>query len=336
MKTFIATIILVFVGAPQLRAKNASVPPEETKMVSIPKGSFAMGCGDECPMDDAKPIHTVEVDAFEMDETPVTNRSFEAFVASTGYVTVSERAPKKEDYPDIPAEKLVAGSAVFTPQDVNLVNPYAWWRFVPGANWRLPSGPDTKATRNLSDFAKSRPDYPVVQVAFDDALAYCKWAKKDLPTEAQYEYAARGGLARKKYAWGDELKPEGKWMANLWQGKFPKDDKGEDGYRGLSPVREFPKNGYGLYDMSGNVWHWCKDWYRPDAYKERTAKNTIVRNPVGPSSSEDPSEPGVKKRVQRGGSFLCSDEYCVRYLVGSRGRGAADSASSNLGFRCVR
>ncbi len=289
-----------------------------------------MGCGDECPMEDAKPIHTVEVDAFWMDATPVTNRQYGEFVEATRYQTVAERVPKAEDYPGVPKEKLLAGSAVFTPKNVGLLDPYAWWTFTPGAYWRRPEGPASP------DSAKASPDYPVIHVAYEDAEKYCRWAKKDLPTEAQYEYAARGGLSRKKFAWGDELKPGGKWVANIWQGKFPKKDLGEDGYRGVSPVEAFPKNSYGLYDVAGNIWHWCKDWYRPDTYAVRVRQGGKIRNPVGPASSEDPSEPGVVKRVQRGGSFLCSDQYCIRYLVGSRGRGSIDSGAANLGFRCVR
>lgn len=297
-------------------------------MVLIPAGSFQMGCGGECPMEDAKPVHTVEMSAFWMDITPVTNQQFGEFVKQTKYRTLAEQKPKAEDYPDVPKDKLVAGSAVFTPKDVDLQNPYAWWSFVEGASWKKPEGPKGV------DALESRPKHPAVHISYEDAAAYCKWAKKDLPTEAQYEYAARGGLVGKRYAWGDELKPGGKWVANIWQGKFPKADAGEDGHRGLSPVEAFPPNGYGLYDIAGNVWHWCKDWYRPDTYAKRAKSK--VSNPEGPSSSHDPSEPGVAKRVQRGGSFMCSDQYCVRYLVGSRGRGDVLGGASNLGFRCVQ
>lgn len=306
---------------------SAGAPSE---MVKIPAGKFEMGCGDECPMEDAKPVHTVEMDAFLMDATPVTNAEFAKFVDASNYKTVAEKPPKAADYPGVPKENLLAGSAVFSPADVSLLNPYAWWRFTPGAYWRHPTGAKSP------DAAKAHPDHPVTHVAWEDAAAYCKWAGKDLPTEAQFEYAARGGLVRKKYAWGDELKPGGKWVANIFQGKFPKKDSGEDGYKGLSPVTAFPKNGYGLYDMAGNVWQWTKDWYRPDTYEKRVKAGGPIRNPQGPSDSVDPSEPGTQKRVQRGGSYLCSDQYCIRYLVGSRGRGTPDSSASNLGFRCVR
>ena len=299
-------------------------------MVRIPAGSFAMGCGGDCPMEDAKPVHEVALDGFWMDETPVTNGDFQKFAGSAGYQTVAERIPKAADYPDVPTVKLVAGSAVFTPQDVGLLNPYAWWTFTPGANWRHAEGPKSPES------AQHRADYPVIHVAFEDAASYCRWSGKDLPTEAQYEYAARGGLVGKRYAWGDDLKPKGKWMANNWQGSFPKQDLGDDGFKGLSPVKAFPKNGYGLYDMAGNVWQWCKDWYRPDTYATRLKTGGKVSNPQGPASGADPTEPGIAKRVQRGGSFLCNEKYCVRYLVGSRGRGAVDSGASNLGFRCVK
>jgi formylglycine-generating enzyme required for sulfatase activity len=181
-------------------------------------------------------------------------------------------------------------------------------------------------------------DHPVVQVSYIDAEAYAKWAGKRLPTEAEYEFAARGRLDRKKYAWGDDLKPGGKWVANIFQGEFPNHNTAEDGYVNTSPVKAFGANGYGLYDMGGNVWQWCSDWYRPDTYATQiaTAGDGKIVNPKGPSSSLDPQEPGIAKRVQRGGSFLCSDQYCVRYLVGSRGKGAVDTGTDNVGFRCVK
>ena len=309
---------------------TTSAAATPASMVKIPAGTFKMGCGQDCSMDDAKPVHVVEMSSFWMDETPVTNREFSEFVKATGYRTIAERDLNPKDYPTVPQDQLRPGSAVFKPQDVSLINPYAWWRFTDGASWRRTDGP--KSARS----EVARPNDPVVHVTYEDALTYCRWAEKDLPTEAQFEYAARGGLTGKKYAWGDELKPGGKWVANIWQGKFPKKDSGEDGYHGLSPVRAFPPNGYGLYDVAGNVWQWCKDWYRTDTYAEQVKTGKPIRDPEGPFSSADPSEPGTAKRVQRGGSFLCSDQYCVRYLVGSRGRGAPDSSSSNLGFRCIK
>src|SRR5499426_865416 len=297
-------------------------------MVWAPGGTFWMGCG-ACGMPDAAPSHQVAVDGFWMDKTPITNVQFEKFVKATGYNTVAERKPDPKDFPGAQAENLVPGCAVFTPppQDVPLNNPFVWWRYVPGAHWKNPEGPGSSI--------KGREDHPVVHIAWDDAAAYAKWAGKRLPTEAEFEFAARGGLDRKLYSWGDELKPGGKWMANIYQGSFPSKNTVEDGYGGTSPVTAFPPNNFGLYDVAGNVWQWCSDWYRPD-YFEKLAAQGVVKNPKGPDSGFDPQEPGVPKRVQKSGSFLCSDQYCERYLVGSRGKGAADSGASNVGFRTVK
>jgi len=297
-------------------------------MVWIPGGTFWMGCED-CDMDDARPVHLVEVDEFWMDRTPVTNASFAEFVKATGYATVAERKPDPKDYPGVDPDRLVAGSAVFyqPAEDVPLDDISGWWKYVPGASWKHPEGPGTTID--------GMEQHPVVHIAWEDAAAYAKWAGKRLPTEAEYEFAARGGLDRSPYAWGDELKPSGKWAANIWQGRFPLKNLVEDGYVRTSPVTAFPPNGFGLYDVGGNVWQWCSDWYRPD-YFETLAAGGVARNPQGPADSLDPTEPGIRKRVQKGGSFLCSDRYCSRYLVGSRGRGAADSGGSNVGFRCVK
>jgi formylglycine-generating enzyme required for sulfatase activity len=287
-----------------------------------------MGC-DDCEMPDTLPVHLVEVDGFWMDTTPVTNAQFSRFVAATGYRTIAERQPNPRDYPGVPAEKLVAGSAVFTPplSEVSLDNILNWWKYVPGANWKQPRGPQAGA-KQLDGLE----EHPVIQIAWDDAVAYAKWAGKRLPTEAEFEFAARGGLDRDRYSWGDEMKPNGKWPANIWQGMFPWRNYVEDGFEGTSSVRSFPPNSFGLYDTGGNVWQWCSDWYRPD-YFAALAREGESRNPQGPADSYDPTEPGVAKRVQKSGSFLCSDRYCSRYLVGSRGRGAPDSAGSNTGFQ---
>jgi formylglycine-generating enzyme required for sulfatase activity len=305
---------------------NPAEPPGPAPdgMVWIPGGQFFMGC-EQPQMTDARPFHLVSVDGFWMDKTEVTNEQFERFVRATGYVTVAERKPDAKDFPGAPAEKLVPGSIVFSPPagEVDLNQPYSWWRYVPGANWRHPEGPE-------SDI-RSRETHPVVHVCWYDAVAYAMWAGKRLPTEAEWEFAARGGLDRKPYCWGDELKPGGKWMANIWQGRFPKENTEEDGFRGTAPVSSFPANGYGLADMAGNVWEWCADWYRPDYYKV-----SPERNPQGPDDSVDPNEPGMPKRVQRGGSFLCSDLYCTRYRPGARGKGAPDTGEPHVGFRCVR
>lgn len=302
--------------------KPAEYAPES--MVWIPPGKFSMGSAYE-PFGDARPIHTVELDGFWMDETPVTNRQFAAFVEATGYVTIAERKPKAEDFPGVPAEALVPGSLVFTPTDgpVPLGNYAAWWRYVPGASWRHPEGPESSIA--------GRHDHPVVQIAWYDAEEYAKWAGKRLPTEAEWEYAARGGLTQKPYVWGDEFMPGGQFMCNSWQGRFPYQNTKQDGWTRTSPVKSFPANPFGLYDMAGNVWQWCSDWYRPDYYAESPCKD-----PQGPVDSFDPNEPGIAKRVQRGGSFLCSDQYCSRYMPGGRGKGALDTGSSHVGFRCVR
>lgn len=310
---------------------NKTPPPGPAPegMVWIPGGTFWMGC-DDCDMPDAEPVHLVSLDGYWIDKTPVTNAEFEKFVQATGYVTIAERKPKAEDYPGAKPEMLVAGSIIFNPpkQAVSLDNAYVWWKYQKGANWRHPQGPKSDI-KNLAD-------HPVVHIAWLDAVEYAKWAGKRLPTEAEFEFAARGGLDRNKFAWGNELKPGGKWVANIWQGKFPNADSGEDGYKSvLSPVTAFPPNGFGLYDVGGNVWQWCADWYRPD-YFEKIASSTAVKNPQGPSDSYDPQEPGIPKRVQKSGSLMCSDQYCARYHVGSRGKGAIDSGASHIGFRCVK
>jgi formylglycine-generating enzyme len=292
------------------------------EMVLIPGGRFQMG-SNEFP--DSKPLHTVTVDAFYMDEHEVTNGQFEKFVKATGYQTVSEQALNPADYPGVPAEKLLPGSAVFTPppHKVSLDDPLQWWQYITGANWKHPAGPESSI--------KGKENEPVVQISYIDALAYAKWAGKRLPTEAEWEFAARGGKANTKYYWGNELKPQGKWAANIFQGSFPDANSLEDGYKTVAPVKSFKPNGYGLYDMEGNVWEWCQDYYRPDYYNHSSAKN-----PKGPADSFDPDEPGAVKHVQRGGSFLCSDQYCIRYKAGARGKGEVTSASNNLGFRCVK
>ncbi len=309
-------------------------------MVWIPGGEFSMGCkdprGDLCggnePMSDARPIHRVRVDGFWMDRTEVTNAEFARFVGATGYVTVAERPLRPEDYPGVPREKLVPGSVVFTPPDhaVPLTNALRWWSYVPGADWRHPTGPG-------SDL-KDRERHPVVHIAYEDAEAYARWAGKRLPTEAEWEFAARGGRSGEAYPWGKDLSPGGRWMANIWEGEFPHANSKADGFVGTAPVASFPANGYGLHDVAGNVWEWCSDWYRPDSYTLQARADAAVSNPPGPAQADsfDPQEPGLAKRVQRGGSFLCTDLYCTRYMLGTRGKGAPDTGSNHLGFRCVR
>jgi formylglycine-generating enzyme required for sulfatase activity len=297
-------------------------------MVWIPGGEFSMGsesaseslCGLPGTTLDAMPIHRVYVDAFWMDETEVTNAQFKEFVDATGYVTVAEIKPTLEEFPGAPLENLVTGSTVFKPTK----SPVALDQYL------HPAGENS----NLD----GRENYPVVHVAYEDAEAYAKWANKRLPTEAEWEFASRGGKAGELYAWGNELKPNNQYQANIYQGAFPVEggDSGADGWVGIAPVKQYAPNGYGLYDIGGNVWEWVSDWYRADYYAQLRAKGVVARNPKGPDVPYDPQEPDQKKRVHRGGSFLCSDLYCTRYLVGTRGKGESRTASNHCGFRCVR
>lgn len=292
-------------------------------MVWVPGGVFFMG-SDE--FDDAQPIRKVRVDGFWMDRTEVTNAQFQKFVEATGYVTVAEKVPDRAQFPDAEEADLVPFSIVFTPPkkgvNPNRVSHLTWWKAVKGASWRHPEGPD-------SDL-KDRANYPVVHVSYTDAKAYAAWAGKRLPTEAEWEFAARGKLDRSRFVWGEEFAPKGKLRANTWQGEFPNVNTRADGYEGIAPVATFPANGYGLHDMAGNVWEWCADWYHPSYYKFG-----VDRNPKGPRAGFDPQEPGVAKRVQRGGSYLCCDNYCMRYRPGARGKGEPESGTNHVGFRCV-
>ena len=323
---------------PTIENRIPAAGPTPNGMVWIRGGEFSMGANDPPDMDsvgmkateDARPIHRVYVDGFYMDKTDVTNAQFARFIKATGYVTVAERTPKAEDLPGVAPQDLVPGGIVFSPpnQAVQLDDYLQWWSFAKGANWRHPSGPK-------SDI-RSKENYPVVQIAYEDAAAYAKWAGKRLPTEAEWEFAARGGLAGKPFVWGDEFRPRGKWMANTHQGHFPNSDTGEDGFIGASPVAYYPPNPYGLYDMAGNVWQWTSDWYRPDYYKQLASMEGVTRNPKGPETALDPAEPNVPKKVHRGGSYLCTDQYCSRYIVGTRGKGDIASSTNHLGFRCVK
>lgn len=308
-------------------------------MVWIPGGEFQMGSDH---FEDSQPVHKVWVDGFWMDETEVTNRQFERFVEETGYVTVAERKPRAEDFPGAPPEALVAGAVVFAEPSsaVRLDNYLQWWSYVPGANWRHPEGPESSI--------KDRMEEPVVHVAYEDAAAYAQWAGKRLPTEAEWDYAARGGIDGAPFVWGDEFQPGGRFMANTFQGHFPDKNSAADGYRMAAPVKSYPPNGYGLYDMAGNVWEWTADWYRPGwgpgggdqgakgSQGAEEAGESIRVNPRGPVSSYDPAEPGAVKRVQKGGSFLCTDQYCTRYMPGGRGKSEVSTGTNHAGFRCVK
>jgi formylglycine-generating enzyme required for sulfatase activity len=344
--TTVAPVAPVGAGAdrflPTVPTTTPAPAPAPSGMVWIPGGEFSMGCTDPradlCggnePMDDARPVHRVSLAPYWMDRTEVTNAEFARFVAATGYITFAERKPRAEDYPGATPDQLVPGSVVFSPprEAVPLDNALRWWRYVPGADWRHPTGPNSTILGHDQD--------PVLHIAYVDAAAYAAWAGKRLPTEAEWEFAARGGLTGARYTWGDDLTLNGRWMANIWEGAFPHKNSEDDGFSGIAPVASFPANAYGLHDMAGNVWEWCSDWYRPDAYAlaQRAAGGGVVRDPRGVAESEsfDPQEPGMPKRVQRGGSYLCTDQYCTRYMVGTRGKGAADTGSNHVGFRCVR
>lgn len=314
--------------------------PAPEGMVWIPGGTFRMGNPDPAPnQQDEIPVHEVTLDGFWMDATVVTNRQFQAFVDATGYRTTAERPIDRNDLrgqvPDevlasLPQEALDPSSICFNsdfdPEAIDKSNPawpYSVWMIVKDANWKQPEGPGSSIDDRL--------DHPVVHVSYEDALAYCDWAGKRLPTEAEWEYAARGGLEDAAYPWGNERNPDGKFLHNIWQGDFPYENNVDDGFKTSSPVKTFPPNAYGLYDVSGNVWEWCHDWYRPDYYAK-----SPVRNPNGPSTSFDPQEPQIPKRVQRGGSFMCSDTYCIGYRVSARMKGDPQSGSFHCGFRCVR
>ncbi|MDX2046479.1 MAG: formylglycine-generating enzyme family protein [Chitinophagaceae bacterium] len=304
-------------------------------MVWIKAGEFTMGCSDKEGRPDEYPQHAVKVDGFWMDATEVTNAQFQKFVDATGYITTAEKAPdwdelKKQLPPGTPKPDeslLVAASLVFTPptRAISLNNASQWWNWTKGASWRHPEGPGSTV--------KGKENYPAVHISWDDAYAYAKWAGKRLPTEAEWEYAARGGLINKPYSWGTEDVEKIKPKANTWQGHFPDINTKWDGYHKLAPVKSFVPNGYGLYDMAGNVWEWCSDWYRADYYRQLAGSSAV--NPKGPPSGYDPDEPTVPKRVVRGGSFLCHVSYCSSYRVSARMKTSPDTGLEHTGFRCV-
>jgi formylglycine-generating enzyme required for sulfatase activity len=315
------------------------VPPPKSddqrlqNMVWIPAGQFVMGELNTVP--DEFPPHEISLDGFWMDTTEVTNRQFEEFIKATGYVTTAERPPELRSIqpgselegvkilPELNKPGSICSLQLSSRDEIDPARgAYSWWQYVIGANWKHPEGPES----TIDD----RMDHPVVHVSWLDAKAYCDWAGKQLPTEAQWEYAARGGRSGQTYPWGTDRNPDGKWLHNIWQGEFPIEDTGEDGFVRTAPVRSFPPNDYGLHDMSGNVWEWCSDYYQPEYYS-----SSPRHNPPGPDSSFDPQEPGINKRIQRGGSFMCSDQYCVGYRVAARMKGEEDTGAFHTGFRCI-
>ena len=308
--------------------RSAASANAATEMAYIPGGTFLMGSDRHYP--EEAPAHKVTVGAFWMDRHPVTNAEFTRFVEQTGYVTFAEKPANPEDYPGAKPDLLAPSSVVFrkTPGPVDLRNRYNWWTYVRGADWRHPHGPRS-TLQGLSQ-------HPVVHVVFEDAEAYAKWAGKTLPTEAEWEFAARGGLEGAEYCWGDDFKPGGRMMANTWQGEFPWQNTLDDSFEWTSPVGSFAPNGYGLSDMAGNVWEWTTDWYQDHA-KIKHACCTIA-NPRGGvrEDSHDPREPlRIPRRVMKGGSYLCAPNYCHRYRPAARMAQPVDTATCHLGFRCI-
>ena len=305
--------------------------PAEAGMIWIPGGEFQMGSDRHYP--EERPAHRVGVDGFWMDRYPVTNADFARFVAETGHVTFAERTPDSADYPGAPPEMLHPGSLVFVkpPGPVDRFHLGNWWRFIRGADWRHPRGP--------SSSIEGLERHPVVHLCYSDAEGYARWAGKELPTEAEWEFAARGGLDGATYAWGEEFMPQGRPMANTWQGEFPWQNRLEDGYEGTSPVGAFPPNGYGLYDLIGNVWEWTSDWFRAGHFREAPEAGRTPRNPHGGAEEEsyDPRQSGLRipRKVIKGGSHLCAPNYCRRYRPAARFPEPIDTSACHLGFRCI-
>jgi len=308
---------------------DTQTSPPSKNMVWIPGGTFLMGSDKHYP--EEAPAHEVTVDGFWMDKFVVTNEEFRRFVEATKHVTLAERAPNPDDYPGAKPEMLLPASVVFQKprQRVDLNNCYNWWTYVPGASWRHPEG--------AASTIRGRAKHPVVQVAFEDAEAYARWAGKELPTEAEWEFAARGGLKGVEFVWGNEFTIGGKHMANTWQGEFPWQNLKEDGFEGIAPVGSFPPNNYGLYDMAGNVWEWTTDWYQEHGKIVHSCCGSF--NPKGGEreKSYDPNTPEIKipRKVMKGGSYLCAPNYCRRYRPAARMAQPIDTSTCHLGFRCI-
>ncbi len=315
---------------------NSSSEEKPEGMVWIPGGEFIMGSDELDTYEHERPAHRVKIKGFWMDETEVTNEQFKIFTEATNYITTAERKPVWEelrkqlppDTPKPPDSVLMPGSLVFhAPAQPVMSNDYTlWWEWKKGVDWKHPEGPQS----NLD----GKWNHPVVHVSYEDALAYATWAGKRLPTEAEWEFASRGGKEQQRYSWGNDVNPQGKFMANTFQGSFPANNLKEDGFEGSAPVKTFPSNEYGLYDMIGNVWEWTSDWYDAN-YFQTLARNAVTENPKGPEKSFDPNEPYAQKRVTKGGSFLCANNYCLNYRPSARQGTAFDSGLSHIGFRCV-
>jgi formylglycine-generating enzyme len=316
---------------------NAPENVIQPEMVFVPGGKFYMGAAIQSNTNDAQPFHQVVVTPFLMDATEVTNAQFSTFVNSTGYITLAEKAVNWNDMrkmlapgtPKPPDEDLQPGSLVFSPPAtaVPLTNNGNWWSWTKGANWKHPDG--------VGSSIVGRENFPVVHIAYEDAAAYAKWAGKRLPTEAEWEFAARNGIEKEAYSWGAQLNPAGKYMANYFQGDFPHHNTGKDGFIGLAPAKSFPPNIYGLYDMIGNVWELCSDFYLVENFYV-SCHTGIEKNPKGPDKTGDPTDPYAIKHVAKGGSYLCSDAYCSNYKPSGRQGTAYDSGMSHTGFRCVK
>lgn len=332
-----AAIVMLSVGSLAVM-RAAPTAPSPPGMRAIPAGEFDMGTDDGNSVPNERPAHRVKVSAFWLDEHDVTNAEFREFVAATGYVTTAERPVNWEELrkqlppgtPKPQEEQLRPGSLVFTPPNhaVDLRDMSGWWTWTAGANWRRPQGPGSSID--------GKDNYPVVQVSWDDAAAYAKWAGKRLPTEAEWEYAARGGHYGTRYYWGDELTVKGKPMANTFTGKFPYRNTAEDGYAGLSPAGAFPANGYGLFDMAGNAWNWCSDFYADDAFARSLATTRVCCDPAGPERTFSARDPNAVEHVVKGGSFLCNPDYCESYRPTARRGTPYDTGSEHVSFRCAK
>lgn len=340
LAVLVLTVQCGHIGPQTKRAANGSVenPPEEELegMVWIPGGEFVMGTDSPQSYAHERPAHRVRVDGFWMDATEVTNAQFMKFAEATGYVTVAERMPAMEEImaqlpPGTPQPHdsvLVAGSLLFEPPSgpVPLDDISQWWTWTEGVNWRRPEGPQSSV--------EGKEDYPVVHIALEDARAYCEWAGRRLPTEAEYEFALHGGTENQAFSWGPELRHNGRYMANTFQGLFPFHDTGDDGFTELAPVRQYPPNQYGLYDIVGNAWEWTSDRYHA-GYYTKLAKEGVAVNPGGSETYYDPQDPYSPRHVTKGGSFLCADDFCVNYRASARQSTSYDSGASHIGFRCV-